>query len=170
MLFYPVLKGQALQAYRASVDKIVSIAKTQSHLRDDDIVVRPLRPQDLGQSTQYWSLAGATSAGWNDVINTTVSNDRYIAIYGVASNESIANLTQIRMQREQSYARYYSTEMLAGFESKIGYVTDPITISEKTNITIGIYQTTAATITKTSFIGAVAEKRGILLNPINYAV
>lgn len=167
MLFYPVLKGAALQAYRATVDKIRQNAREESHLSDSDIIVRPLRPQDLSLSTTYWSFTPNTATAWNSVINgVTLGNDTYVGIYGVANTVTGAGqVCQMRIQRENSYARYYPLEPISGYESKIGYLTDPITLKQQNSITIDLWVRSASTVTGVGIIGVVAEKRGILLNP-----
>jgi len=164
-MFYPELKGNPLEAYNRMVRKLYERASRELGLTPDDLVLRPLRPEDLGLSNPAWSLNCTSANAWNDVISTTVADARFIGISGVYHNEGAGEATQVKISREASDVRYWDITPIRAWENKIGYADDVVTLDQNTSVTISIYCTTASTLTDFAFIGAVVEKKGLLISP-----
>lgn len=182
-VFYPELKGPALEAYREMVSNLKTKAMQELGLGPSDIVVRPLIPNDLGvgaSSPDY--RVGLTALTWTTIINAaSISDSRFVGINGVAltANSTIlptlavgadvknivGNAEQIRITRKGSVARYWQVKPIIGFKNMVGYVDDPIIIDQNTTITIEGLSRLASSIAGLDLIGAVAEKRGLLINP-----
>lgn len=177
-MFYPELEGNALKAYEDMCAKLKSKAMKELGLGPDAIILRPLKPTDLGYGVDDWSgmqsgASQAITAGWSSsVIQTTIANGRWVGINGICINEvrgagtfAPSLLNQIRITREGSDARFWDVEHVSLFEDHTGFADDPVTIDQQTSVTINMYARAAATLYNTQFIGAVAEKRGITINP-----
>jgi len=166
MAFYKELTGVALEAYKEAVRTLRERAKRELGVGDDGIVVRPLRPDDLGL-TGKWEFT-INASGWNEVIDTTIEDNRFVCILGVFNAEDVGNCEQVKITREGSDARYWDVSPVRNFQDKIGYVDDPVTIDQNKSIKVSIYAdpaSTPATLTKFGFVGVVVERRGLLINP-----
>lgn len=173
MAWYPTLEGPALDAYRKMVSSLVAKASTELNLGMDELVVRDLRPEDIGASSAdfYWGL---DAAAWSTPISAqTIADNRFVGINGVAlfgyrdqtSVGGSAVVSQIRVTRKGSVARYWVTKPVNSFENKVGYCDDPVTVDQNTTITVELWSRLAATVSNFTLLGAVVEKRGILISP-----
>lgn len=168
-MFYPELKGNALEAYNTMVTNLRSRARAELKLSDSGIVVRPLRPEDLGLSNGEWYLNMDASSGsvWNtsDIDAKTVADNRFIGINGVFDNNG-GDVCAVRITREGATAREWDVIDIHNKKHKCGYVDDPVTIDQNTTVTVSLYLGAASTLNNTfGLIGAIAEKRGLLINP-----
>jgi len=170
-MFYPKLEGNALRAYEQMCAKLKSKAMKELGVGPDQIILRELKADDLDfAGPDGWSLivTGTTAgaAGWSGSnMVGTVDNGKWIGIHGITTNDPAGWITQLRIQREGSDARYWDVEHIRGFENNTGYADDPVTIDQQTSFTIYAYGRTASTVQQTVLLGAVAEKRGITINP-----
>lgn len=170
-MFYPELEGDALTAYEGMCAELKTKAMKQLGLGPDQVIIRPLKATDIGLDdvTGFALMTTGTAAGaagWtSSEVDTTISTGRWVGIHGLQTEDGAASLTQVRIQREGSDARYWDVSQIPGFNDTTGYVDDPITIAEETKLNIKLYGRTASTLYDTQFLGAVAEKRGITINP-----
>ena len=161
-MLYPNLAGPPLEAYNAAVQTIRQRAMKELNLGPDQIVVRPMRPDDVGLTAE-WTWATGTSAAWATYINAaTVADNRFMAIYGVQDGLSYAS--QLKVNRGGSDARIWNIQAVNNFINNIGYFDDPVTLDQNTQVTITGWATTSGT-SKLVLIGVVAERRGIVINP-----
>ena len=170
-MFYPKLEGPALEAYRMTREKVKSTCMKQLGLSEDEVVIRPLRPEDYGASS-IDAYMGITAAGWESVISAqTIDDNRFIGICGFysgstsGSSEGDVPISQIRITRKGSVTRYWPVKEIQGWEEKIGYADDPITVDQNTTITLDVWGRTASSISNIGLVGVVAESRGLLVNP-----
>lgn len=182
-MFYPELKGPALDAYRQMVAKLKDKAMQELALGPEDIVTRDLRPADIGgdASTPDYRV-GLTALTWTTIVNAaSIADGRFVGINGVSMTTNstaiptlgaggdatniVPNVEQLRITRKGSVARYWNLKPIGGFENLTGWADDPITIDQNTTITVEGLSRLASSITGFSLIGAVVEKRGILINP-----
>jgi len=174
-MIYPELEGPALEAYRQMVSQIKSKAMKELKLPEDQIVVRDLRPEDYGASSADLYI-GITETAWGAFIDEqTIGDNRFIGINGffMASTAAAAAgtigpspaVTQLRVTRKGSVARYWYVAPIQGFEGKTGWFDDPFTADQNTTITIEGWNRIGGSIGAVGFLGAVAEKRGVLINP-----
>lgn len=179
MTFYPTLEGPAMEAYRGMVSALKAKARTELNLTDADIVLRDLRPADLGEdsSTPDYNV-GLTVLTWTAIVsNVTIADNRFVGINGVyqymsgtsgagAVVPNVPTVEQIRITRKGSVARYWQVKPIADWEHKTGWVDDPIIVDQNTTITIeGLARNASSIAGKFDLIGAVVEKRGLLINP-----
>jgi len=168
MVFYPEFKGVALAAYNQGIDKLKSKMSREIGLAVDGGIIRPVRPEDLGSTYPWWQLNQVATNTWTAFVGCTtdtIADNRFVLINGVYFNGDDGELHQVRITREQSVTRYWVVTPIRGFVSRTGYADDPWTVDQNTVITIEGICSSVSTLTDFDFIGAVAEKRGILINP-----
>ncbi|MEM2175305.1 MAG: hypothetical protein QXI58_06765 [Candidatus Micrarchaeia archaeon] len=178
MAIYDKLDGVALDAYRKMVKDLKAKAMKELNLSEDQIVVRQLRPQDLGVSNSSAHYGAEITANtWSTIVNTIVGDNKFIGIYGFVIRASLPSsgddlvptkpiLEQIRITREGSIARYYNVKPINFFSNGIGYVDDPVTISQNTGVTIEGFSMTSSTLTGNfDIVGVVVEKKGMTIYP-----
>lgn len=172
-MFYPELTGDALAAYNEMRNKLVQKAAREllgiswvpGMPIPEQLVVRPLRPEDLGLTNPEWYFA-SISTGWNNLVDSkTIADNRFVGIYGVYLNEDAGELEELKITREGTDTRYWPIAQIRYFESDTGYADDPVTIDQNTTVTIQGYVASASTITGFALLGLVAEKKGLLINP-----
>lgn len=176
-MFYQELKGPALEAYRNMVSALKAKALTELRIPLEDIVIRDLRPEDYGSSSAdlYYDVTAAAS--WNTVISAqSINNNRFIGISGFFMGGTAASsagatgpnapITQLRITRKGSVARYWHVKPIGNWENKTGYADDPITADQNTTITVETWdRLNTGSQCNWGFIGAVAEKKGVLVSP-----
>ena len=162
-MLYPKLEGPPLEAYNASVQIIKARAIKELNLPPDQIIVRPMRPDDLGLTAE-WNWNTGTSNDTATYINAaTVADNRFMAIYGVA--DPLGYVSQLKINRGGSDARIWNIQAINNFTNNIGYMDDPVTLDQNTQVTITGFATTDNSAYKLILVGVVAERRGIVINP-----
>ena len=85
MAFYEKLEGAALDAYVQMVRKLRETAASELKLPEEELVFRPLRPEDLGLTTPEWTFNVASTATWNKIIDAkTIADNRFVGINGIS--------------------------------------------------------------------------------------
>ena len=175
MAWYPELKGPALDAYRKMVATLVAKAQKELNLPRDEIVVRDLRPEDIGASSADFYV-GTKATDWLALVdNATISDNRFVGICGVQLQDTAGTnslglevepaISQIKVTRKGAVTRYWVVKPVWSFESRVGYTDEPVTIDQNTTVTIEAWARTASSLKGFTLLGAVAEKRGLLVNP-----
>jgi hypothetical protein len=171
MTQYQKLDGIALKAYEKMVVKLRQKARTELKLNDSEIVVRPLRPLDLQTTTTDWyftqnACSGSAFEATTTISAATVANNRFIGINGAFNSLASSSLHAIRVTREGAVAREWTLTEVPNYRHGAFWVDDPVTLDGNTTVTVSINQGIAGTLTDTfGLLGAVAEKRGLLINP-----
>lgn len=169
MAFYQELKGVALDAYNKMVSVLMSKAGKELSLGKPDLILRSLRPEDIVPTTTgCWCFAPTTTLGWNTLINAnTIADNRFVGINGVSDGTAAPLLSQVRITRAASVAVIWNIQELQTNVDNRMYVDDPFTIDQNTSLTIEAWNctTTTASCYNLVFLGAVVEKRGLLVNP-----
>ena len=175
MAWYPELKGPALDAYRQMVSSLLAKAERELGLSRDQLVVRDLRPEDIGASSADFRV-GTKEADWIALVDSqTISDNRFVGINGVVLMDTggtdafgLANeppVSQLKITRKGSVARYWNVKPIWAFEGKVGYCDDPITVDQNTTITVEAWARSASSLEGFTLLGAVVEKKGLLINP-----
>jgi len=165
-VLYPELKGNALAAYRDLVTKIENTAMTELALPKEEIVTRPMRPEDIGLVNPEWYFPNVAATAWTDIVSAKrIADSRFVGIYGVYNNEGASDACELRFTREGRVCRYWPIQFIRNFESNVGFADDPISIDQNTTITVSLWARNASTVTELALLGVVAEKRGLLTNP-----
>ncbi len=172
MTFYRELKGISLDARNKCCNEILKRAQEQLGLPREEIILRPLRSEDIGYSTSKFKNSLTTTLGTNNLVTTyTITDNRFICITGVFTEESTpTRVHQITITRAGSDARVWNVQRVSLMQDNQMHVDDPIIIDQNTQLTIAAYNgllttTGSNTWEEFGFIGCVAEKRGMLINP-----
>jgi len=167
-MFYTELSGTALQARVNGQTKLKSKAAGELGLAVDGVIVRPIRPEDLGSTYPWWQcnlVATNTWTAFTGVTTDTIADNRFCLINGVYFNGGSGTLHQVKVTREQSVTRYWVVSPIRGFISRTGWADDPWTVDQNTVITVEGICSSVSTLTDFDFIGDTCEKRGLLINP-----
>lgn len=172
MTFYSELKGTPLDARNKCCNEVLRRAQEQLGLPREEIILRPLRPEDIGFTTPKFKSSIATTLGWNNLVTTyTIADNRFVCISGMFTEESTpTRIHHIRITRAGSVSREWNVQRISVQDDKQMFVDDPIIIDQNTQLTVASYNgllttTGANTWEEFGFIGCVAEKRGMLINP-----
>jgi len=168
MTFYTELNGNALLGWKQGHDKISAKAAGELGLTADGLIVRQLRPEDLGSTYPWWQMNQVATNTWTIFVGAstyTVADNRFCYVGGVYFNGASGTLHQVRVTREQSTTRYWVVSPIRGFVSKTGWADDGWTVDQNTIITIEGICSSVSTLTDFDFVGLTAEKRGLLINP-----
>ena len=163
MAGYAELKGASLDARNRLADALMARARKELNLSDDEIVLRELRPEDVGYPTSEFtnSVTAATTA---TLINVTLADNRYVGIYGVRyAQTGTQSISQLKVTRKGSDVRYWQIQGTQLLENGTIYFDDPVIVDQTTVLTITGYPVTTNTAEKIVFIGLVAEKAGSLV-------
>jgi len=170
-MLYPQFKGVPLEAYNRMVDLLKARARQELKLSDSELVVRPLRPEDIGFANPVFNstVAASGTLAWSNLVNTyTIADNRFVGVNGVFADKTRDNLTQIKVTRSGKTTRLWSVQQVRDFEDKIAYADDPFTVGQNEQITIERYATTKVGDSMFGFVGVVIEKRGLTINPSSY--
>ena len=165
-MFYPHFKGVPFNAYIELVNKLKKQAMEEMGLPESEIVVRALRPGDIGFTNQPLFQSTTSADAWTNSVNTyTIADNRYVGIHGVVFDADENTVVALRINREGKTARLWTIQQISGFEDKAGYADDPITIEQNTQITIEEYGLATTKMNEICLLGVVVERRGLLINP-----
>lgn len=155
-----------MEAYRTMVGSLKKKAMQELKLPEGEIIVRSLRPEDLGLTNPDWTFNIAASS-WNILIPAyTIADNRFVGINGVFVAESGEQaVTQLKVTREGQVKRFWQIQGANFLQDQTEYFDDPITVDQNTPLTIQGYAPsgTSDTAFRCIFLGAVAEKRGVLV-------
>lgn len=172
MTFYGDLKGTPLDARNKCCNEVQRRAQNQLGLPREEIILRPLRSVDIGYSTDKFKSSITTTLGWNNLVTTyTVADNRFVCISGMFTEESTpTRIHHVRITRAGSVSREWNVQRVSLQDDNQMFVDDPIIIDQNTQLSIEAYNgllttTSANTWEEFGFIGCVAEKRGMLINP-----
>ena len=167
MTQYPELKGVPLDAYNKCCNELLRRAQDQLGLPREELILRDLRSDDLGLTGKWW-FAVTLTASWNNLINTyTIADNRFICISGIFTEEATPTVHSIKINRAGSDARWWNVQRVGLQDDNEMHIDDPIIVDQNQVITISGYNALTATTSteEIGFIGCVAEKRGMLINP-----
>jgi len=167
MTFYGDLKGVPLDAYNKCCNEVLRRAQEQLGLPREEIILRDLRSDDLGV-TGKWKFSVTSTSGWNTLVNTyEIADNRFICISGMFTEMATPAVHSIRITRAGSVARWWNVQRIALQDDNEMHFDDPIIVDQGQTITIEGYNGLTATTTaeELGFIGCIAEKRGLVINP-----
>ncbi len=172
-MFFNELAGVPLSAYAQMVKDLRSKAETELKLRPEQVVVRDLRPEDIGLTSGIFTSTMVTLASWNKIINTyTVSDNRFVGISGVFYPRITGTqaATQLRVKRATATARYWNIQGINVTENAQRFFDDPIITGQNQILTIEAFVPNVGGPNTSKaediiLMGAVAERKGILINP-----
>jgi len=142
------LKAQALD-----------LARTK-YLRDvKDVVVRPLRPKDLGLTTDEWTFNVA--AGKNaDIVNVTLDDKTMVVIYGIYNLSVNPQVNEIVFKTGAENIEDVYFEEMYMFDQPAVLLDEAITYQPGSTIKMDFVAKGANTAEKIGFLGFVIEPAG----------
>lgn len=146
--------------YKDGVAEIKRRAMKELALPDSEIIVRPLRPQDIGLTTEVWTDTSGAAA-WADYVNTSVGDQKFVLINGVQKVDDDADVFKIT--REGKVAAIWNIQACEKLRDKTQFF-EPVLCDQNTLIHIELYGNDAQTVYPILF-GAVAEPKGLTINP-----
>jgi len=174
MTQYGDLRGTPLDAYNKCCNEILRRAQEQLGLPREEIILRDLRSDDLGVIGK-WKFAVTLTYGWNNLVTTySIADNRFICISGIFTEAGAyttigtpPTIHSIRITRAGSVARWWNVQRVGLQDDNEMHIDDPIIVDQNNTITIEGYNALTATATteELGFIGCVAEKRGMVINP-----
>ena len=171
-MFFNKLTGVPLGAYAKMVKELKQKAQTELKLRPDQIVVRDLRPEDIGLTRGRFTSTMTTVASWNKITDTyKVGDNKFLGISGIfyARSTGTQAASQLRVTRANSKARYWNIQGINITENAQRFFDDPIIVEQNQVLTIEAFvPNVKANTTKAEdliLLGAVAERKGMLINP-----
>ena len=164
MVFLPELKGASLNAYNNALSLAVKKALSEFKVSSQDqLVIRELRPQDLGLPNGVWSFTTTANAE-TTIIDTNVNKGRIIVINGVFYPISGTQaITQLTVTSGSGVARIWTIQGISYLENETAYFVDPLTIKQNNPITIQAYATAASTDEPLVLLGTVVELKGMVI-------
>jgi len=161
MTYYYYFRGVPLYVYSKLVTELKRRAMRE--LTEEDIIIRPLRPEDLGLATPEWTF-NIVITTWNVMINTTIADLTWIGIYGVLyampDNQAVSQLEIVSMGNNE---RFWQIQGCNFTENSSFFFDDPVMIDQNTNLRIRGYGVANEVAEKICFLGVVVEKGGILI-------
>lgn len=161
-LRFPTLEGTALAVAMQKRQEVIERAKRELRLSDRDLIVRQLRPQDVGLANPEWTFNLSSGANSN-IVSATIADNRFIMIYGLSIGQTDAQTsTRVTMRRGTQTVREWNVQGMATTENNEFYFTDPILIDQNTVFEADAYTNAANSDEKLCFIGVVAERKGLV--------
>jgi len=153
-----------LKAVEASIEEmLLDIASRELGVAREQLVVRDADPkEDFGLTNSVWSVDLATANAYNTAVDTTVADNRFIAIYGV--NRASDNFTLVKFTSGAKVLDIWNVENVYGLENPIKVVKSPIILRQNTPIKIELYASTTGA-ARPLFFAKVAEVKGKVVEP-----
>ena len=152
------------------VKKLRTKAMQGLKLNASEVVVRPIRPLDINATVTDWYFANNVSssayATLTNIDGASIANSRFVGINGIFNQTGASSIHAIRITREGAVAREWTVDHIPALKNQCAFVDDPITLDRNTTVTVAAWHGITSTLANTfGFLGAVAEKRGLLVNP-----
>jgi len=137
---------------------LLAIASQQLGIPASQLVVRSLRPEDLGLTASF--NVTAAGVGWTNMVNTAVADNTFISFDGCSYGGT--NFSQLRIQAGARTAEYWPLTWIAGLQSQVFYDTTPTIAQQLQPVIIDVYAKAAAT-ESIDIMGTVVERRGMVV-------
>ena len=165
---YPKFEGVPVVAYEKMVTDLKARAMRVLGLPESEIVIRPLRAEDLGLTTPQWTFTLSSTVGYVAIVDgVSIADNRFIGINGICYTNTNPTVNQLRITRAGSVSRVWNIQEAQYNENDSVWVDDPVTVGQNETLTIEQYAAAATTQAAELivFYGVTVEKRGIVTNP-----
>ena len=159
---YLQLQGSALVALNKARDEV---KRRASNVLNDDYEVRDSIAQDFVLTNPVQTYNVTTTSGWITLINAqTVSNSRWISVYGVSYAMTTPLFSEVRITTGGGVKMWRNIQHIPNTQDNIAFF-DPILIDQNTSLTLEAYNkgTTTNTAEELVLLGVTAEKKGMRL-------
>ncbi len=140
--------------------ELKQIAMKELNLGEKELTIRGLRPEDLGLSGGAWSFSIGSANAWNNIISSSLGDNRYLMITGVTYTGSA--ITQLRIVAGGSVREIWNVQAIPAMETPRYVDLTPTIIKQNQSVSIDVYSTAAGT-ESLIFNGIVIEKKGLIL-------
>jgi len=123
-----------------------------------ELVVRPLRPRDLGLTTDEWTFSVAT--GENTVINTSLDDKTLVVIYGIYNLSTTPQVTELIFGTTAKTVEDVYIEDMYMYDNKEVILEEPVVFQPGSSPLIKAVAKGANTAEKLGFKGFVVEPSG----------
>jgi len=160
----PAVSGDFIGMGQPGGTQQALIAKAQQELGlpMSGLVVRGLRPEDLGLTTS-WAFTSAAVNTWENWITHTVADCTFIGIEAVSYAGT--SFSQMRLTGGARVSGFWDLNFIAGLENQLYYQASPIIIDQNTPVVIDVISNAQPATEFINLIGTVVEKRGMVINP-----
>ena len=139
--------------------QLKQIAMRELNLGEEGLSIRSLRPEDLGLSGS-WSFNIATPNAWNNILSTSLGDNRFLLLEGVVYTGS--KITQIRIVAGGRTSEIWSISQIPFMENPQYVDLTPTIIKQNQSISIDVYSTGTGT-ESLIFEGIVCERKGLVI-------
>lgn len=157
----PTYTGELSVGAMEARNILLSLASKQLGLPPGELVMRGLRPEDLGLTTS-WSFTSTAANTWENWITATVADNTFISIDGVSYGGT--SFSQLRIQAGARYSAFFDLNFISGLISQLWYSMSPVIAEQNQPVIVDVISNAVAT-EFISLIGTVVEKRGLVINP-----
>jgi len=153
-----------LKAVEASVEEmLLDIASRELGVARENLVVRDSDPKtDFGLTNSVWEATLSTANTYTDVVDTTIADNRFVAIYGI--NRATDNFSLVKFVSGAKTLDIWNTENIYNLRNQIKVVRSPIVLRQNTPIKIQVYATTTGT-ARPLFYAKTCEVKGRIVEP-----
>ena len=142
---------------------LLKVAVERTGVPREKWVVRDLLPTDLGLTSDEWSFDYSTADAYNQIIDTTLGDRKFVVIFGIAIQDPNPKGTVIKFQKAAQVKDIIGIQDLFIAEEPIAYLEEPILYEENDDVDIYVYATEAKTGEKLILIGYIAELKGVTI-------
>jgi len=123
-----------------------------------ELVVRPLRPADLGLTTNEWTFN--VSAGENTIINTRLDDKTLVVIYGIYNLSTTPVTTELIFGTTAKTVEDVYIEDMYLYDTKATLLDEPVVFQPGSSPLVKTVAKGANTAEKLGFLGFVVEPAG----------
>lgn len=144
-----------------TTDKLKEMASKQLNLPESELVVRSLRPEDLGLSSSAFNFPINTANAWNNIISANVGDNRFIALTGAVYTGDV--ITEVRIVAGGSTKEYWNIQAIPSMENPRYVDLTPTIIQQNQRLAIDVYAINASAGESLIMEGIVVEKSGLVV-------
>lgn len=138
---------------------LLDMAMKQTGLPESEIVIRGLRPQDLGLNN--WSHTSVAANAWENMATGTVADSTFIAFTGVSYAGT--NFSQLRITSGAAVREIWPIAFVAGLRDQLWHDNTPSIAQQNQPVIIDVIAKAGAATESVNIMGVVAEKRGMVV-------
>jgi len=144
-------------------ETLLDMASRELGVPREQLVVRDADPrEDFGLASSKWEATLTTANAFNDFVDTTIADNRFVAIYGV--NRATDNFTLVKFISGAKTLDVWNTEVVYGLENPVKIAKAPIVLRQNTPIKIQLYATSTG-VARPLLLAKVAEVKGRSVEP-----
>lgn len=160
--------GQTAAIRNGAIAAVLAEVSKKLRISPEKLVVRDIRPkEDLDYTyTTWFESTGATAAQYETMSSGTMSDRRFIGLYGVKDDSEVTNVTKIRIKVGNSVkAIWHLQNLYSEGGPRIGFCPSVVIIPQNSPYTIERYIHNASSPAQIILKGFVVEPYGKVLSP-----